>query len=220
LRFLPGQRNEQFVYRDDPDEALSWSHIAVNRIVESLRVTFGGILAQGDAGLAAMAEMLCSNTRRPFYDDFSSSEQWLDQFCGKNLRWESLGLMFAHLARVSDMLDSMRRPSLEFIDGKESLETARTSLESCIQIARYFTEANDLLLDLCRRLATLCSIVDGDAGKYQMPWLTRTQWANPATPCRVFFSCGPWRLSGHDVISWSACARRRAALHAIVLLRE
>jgi hypothetical protein len=165
LRCLPGQSNEIFVYKANPEQARGWSYIAISSIIESLEVTFGDVLAQGDAGLPTMVEILCSNTRRPFSDHFSS-EKWLDQFCGKNLRWEAIGLLFSHLARVSDVMDSMRRPSLEFAAGKQSLETARTCLESCIQLARHFTEANDLLLDMCRRFATLCSIIDGDAGTF------------------------------------------------------
>lgn len=136
--------------------------------MQSLQTNFGDILAQGNAGLAAMSEILCSNTRRPMYDECTDSQQWLDQFCGKNLRWESIGLLWAHLARISNVMDAMRNPILQFItEGKESMETARTCLENCIQLARHFTEANDLLLDLWKRFATLCSVIDGDAGMFK-----------------------------------------------------
>lgn len=166
LRCLPGQSNEQIAYADSPDEPHGLSYILVGKIVESLRVTYRDILAQGDVGLQAMAEILCSNTRQPVQDDFSDSQQWLNQICGKNIRWESIGLLWAHLACISDVMDSMRRPNLEWIDGKESLETARTCLESCLQLAGYFTDGNDFFLDVNRRFATLNSIVDGDAGKF------------------------------------------------------
>ncbi|KAK2608844.1 hypothetical protein QQS21_002557 [Conoideocrella luteorostrata] len=162
LRCLPGQSNEQIWFRDRQQEPKGWADVAVDRIMYSLQSTYGHLLKRGDAGLEAMAEILCINTTRAVRDDFPNSQQWLEQFYGKNLRWESLGLCWAHLVRVSDVLDALRPRDIEWIEGKESLETARTCLEYCITMARHFTNGNVLLLDLSRRLSTLSSIIDGD----------------------------------------------------------
>lgn len=165
LRCLPGQSNEQIVFHENHPATNGWAYVAVDRIVRSIQELFGERLSRGQFGLEAVAEMLCRNTAKPLreHDD---PQEWLDQFTGDNLRWESLGLLWAHLARVSDILDALGSRRLDWISGRESLETARTSLGYCIDISRHFAQGNDLLLDICRRKGALDTIIDGDAGKY------------------------------------------------------
>lgn len=168
LRCLPGQSNEQIGYRETDNRQAGpkwWTYVAVERIVRSLQVTFGEVLTKGgDRGLEAMSQIICSNTTKPMDDDCSTLDEWIDQLCGRNLRWESLGLLWAHLARVSDIMDALRPRSLEWI-GEQSLEMARTCLEYCCSLARYLNNGNLLLVDLCKRLTTLISIVDGEVGR-------------------------------------------------------
>lgn len=163
LEHLPGQPNEQMIFRDNPCEDKGWSHIAVANIVRSLQETFCAQRDVGESELERIAEQICQNTVRPFRDIHTSPWEWLEQFCGSNLRWESLGLLWAYLERISDALDSLRTGHLAWMVGKKSTETALACLGYCIDLARYFNEGNDLLLDLCRRKATLESIIVGDA---------------------------------------------------------
>ncbi|KAG8414572.1 hypothetical protein J3459_014233 [Metarhizium acridum] len=65
LRCLSGPSNEQIVYKDGTEQTYGWEYIAVSKIIESVGTAFGDIWARGDASLSTMAEMLCSNTRRP-----------------------------------------------------------------------------------------------------------------------------------------------------------
>ncbi|KAL6399322.1 hypothetical protein AUP68_17868 [Ilyonectria robusta] len=163
LEHLPGQPNEKMIFRDNPCEEKGWSHIAVAKIVHSLQETFCAQRDVGESELERIAEQICQNTVRPFRDIHTSPWEWLEQFCGSNLRWESLGLLWAYLERISDALDSLRTGHLAWMAGKKSTETALACLGYCIDLARYFNEGNDLLLDLCRRKATLESIIVGDA---------------------------------------------------------
>lgn len=171
LRCLPGQRNEQMRFGDHYCERQGWAYIAVDRIIRSLQTTFGDILSDGDAGLEMMAKILCSNSRRAMLDH-ADPQEWLDQFCGRNIRWESIGLLWVHLMHISDMLDSLHSRSLEWIEGKESLETAAACLAYCIDLSRCFTDGNDLLLDLCRRRSTLLCMVGGYAREFHGLMLT------------------------------------------------
>ena len=168
LRCLPGQSNEQMVFRDNVNRYEGWTHIAVTHIVRSLQENFGEFMDRDESKLELMAEMICSNTANPIQDYHSGPQQWMAQFCGQNLRWESLGLLWAYLERISDTLDALKTRRLDWISGKNSPEMAVAGLGYCIDISRYFTEANDLLLDLCRRKGTLESITEGDASKFRI----------------------------------------------------
>lgn len=165
LRYLPGQPDEQMAFHECSGEIKDWTDVAVTCIIKSLQGTFGALLNGGDAGLEALAEIICNNTLRPLRDDYSGAEAWMDQFCGPNIRWESLGLLWAYLERLSDALDSLRTRRLDWVDGKQSPRIARTCLGYCIDLARHFNRGNDLMVDLYRRKAVIDSMIDGDAGK-------------------------------------------------------
>lgn len=211
LRCLPGQRNEQFRFVNDGTQPTGWAYAAVDRIMQTLQLTFGDTLSQGEAGLRTMTEILCTNTCRRLRDDLDDPNEWIGQFCGANLRWESIGLLWAHLARVSDVLDNWRTKRLEWLDGKEAQETACICLERSVQLARHFTEGNILLLDLLRQSTTLISIVDGDVGEQKR--ILKPQRRLPANSVSsVFYRCCPQRWSCHVDISGHTCHRSDARL--------
>ncbi|RSL50981.1 hypothetical protein CEP54_011631 [Fusarium duplospermum] len=147
-----------------PPDAKGWVNVAIDRIMRSLHITFKHLLRQGDEAFSVLAEILCDNTRRPIKEENHDVEQWIDQFCDRNLRWESIGLLWAGIARISNDVDSLRsHHHVESLAHQVSPETARACLGYCIELARAFTEGNIVLLDLCRRKSVLDSIVDGDA---------------------------------------------------------
>ncbi|KAJ4328536.1 hypothetical protein N0V84_001053 [Fusarium piperis] len=164
LQYLPGQRDACMVFHGDPAFASnkSWVHVAVARIIQSLRDMFR-YFSQDDSPLEKVADVLCRNTARPMQDDLGSAEDWMDQFCGCKLRWESIGLLWAHLENLSDALGSLDPRQLKWVPGKQTTELALTSLGYCIEISRHFTAGNALLLDLCRRKSTLGTLIYGDA---------------------------------------------------------
>ncbi|KAJ3537571.1 hypothetical protein NM208_g6256 [Fusarium decemcellulare] len=160
LRCLAGR---QMTFEQHPRHPKGWPHIAIEGIMQSLRAKFKERSRQGDVSLSTLAELLCNNSRRPIKEENSDASQMIDQFCGQNLRWESIGLLWAYIARVSDDVDSLRSHCVESSVDQGSLETAEACLGYCIELAREFTEGNDVLLDLCRRKSVLDSIMDGDA---------------------------------------------------------
>ncbi|KAF7542399.1 hypothetical protein G7Z17_g11607 [Cylindrodendrum hubeiense] len=163
LQHLHGQPNEQMTLRDNPCEPEGWFHIAVANILRSLQGKFCAQPDLGESELEQIAEEICNNTAQPFRDIHTSPEEWLGQFCGPKLRWESLGLLWAYLERVSDALSALRISHLAWMPDKQSSETALACLGHCVDLSRHFNEGNDLLLDLCRRKGTLESITIGDA---------------------------------------------------------
>lgn len=166
LRCLPGQADEQIRFHESPNEPKGWTYLAVDRIIESLQTTFKALMDKGESGLEMMADILSRNSTKPIRDDISDPNQWIGQICGRNLRWESIGLLWIHSVRVSDVLDSLRSRNVEWIKGPSfALEPAAQHLVHCIELARHLNDGNDLLVDLCKRRSTLESMVDGDGCK-------------------------------------------------------
>ncbi|PYI03045.1 hypothetical protein BO78DRAFT_207369 [Aspergillus sclerotiicarbonarius CBS 121057] len=163
LRCLCDHIDQQASFPLPSREPNGWASIAIDQILTSLQVTFKEHFGEGESGLRILAAILCNNTRQPITDENCAS-RWIDQFCGHNLRWESIGLLWAAGEHISDDVESLCRNRLDLVARRRCPETARACLAYCIELARDFTEGNDLLLDLCRRKSVLDSILDGDSG--------------------------------------------------------
>lgn len=156
-------------YSNSGSEAISWSNIAVHQIVGSLKNAFESVQHLGERkALEAVAERLCANTSRNLQDDIADWRVWIDSFSGSGLRWESIGLLWVHLERVSDTFAAFRGRRLAWSENRQSKGIARSHVGYCIQLATFFNAANDLLVDLLRRKATMNSHIDGDAGKFAL----------------------------------------------------
>lgn len=162
LRCLRDHLDDQVSFPPPSRERQGWVLIAIDRILASLQVQFKQYLRGSESDLHILAGTLCNNTRQPVKDERCASS-WIDQFCGSNLRWESMGLLWAASEHVSDDVDSLRNNPMDFVTKRRCPDTARACLTYSIELARAFTEGNDLLLDLCRRKAVLDSVLDGDS---------------------------------------------------------
>lgn len=166
LRALPGQKNAQMDYLDGEFHAKGWVHLAAHRIVFWLR----GVLADSSRSeqetLENVAQIISNNTAKPLRGPYRDWESWLHCFVGPNTRWESIGLLWTHMERVSDILDALVPRKLVRSASNTSRTTAKVHLGYCIQLTRHFTEESDLLAELYRRQSTLVSLTDGELGKY------------------------------------------------------
>ncbi|EXK24027.1 hypothetical protein FOMG_19228 [Fusarium oxysporum f. sp. melonis 26406] len=149
LRNLPGPSDDVLSYRFHC-RADHWIIASVKATLRSLQESFGEHLANREdtLKLEEMGLTICNNTARPLRDEYPTGQDWLDQFGCSALRWESLGLIWTYW------------------DGSPNANprTIATSLGYCIELARHFSTANDLLVYLCYRRATIESLITGDAG--------------------------------------------------------
>ncbi|CAM1510645.1 Fc.00g009800.m01.CDS01 [Cosmosporella sp. VM-42] len=137
-----------------PDE---WIHIAVNLILRSLHEDFDKYVQAGENGLEEMAGILSDNTSQPLKDNHADPYGWIDQFTGLNLRWESLGLLWTFWELGDGPLIPPVNPA------KPPNAMIRICLGHCVDLARHFAQANDLLLYISYRRATIQSMISGDA---------------------------------------------------------
>ena len=166
LRRLPKQAEQQMSSHSMKPQR--WNDVAIGKIMHSLENHFGLDVQRPDSDLEQIAEVICMNTAKPLRDMHSSS-QWMDQFTGPNLRWESIGLVWAYLEGLSNAIESLHPRSLVWLPGKQSPETCLLCLSYCIDLSCHFNQGNIIMLDLVRRKAVLQSMVSGDAGKKLAP---------------------------------------------------
>ncbi|KAJ3469988.1 hypothetical protein MRS44_000087 [Fusarium solani] len=126
-----------------------WIITCVKRTIEALHECWGEHLSsRDDLRLEEMGLAICNNTARPVHDEHIGGAEWMDQFSGSNIRWESLGLIWTYW------------------DGSpgSNPQNIVSCLGYCIELTRNFTTGNDVLLYLCYRRATIESLITGDAG--------------------------------------------------------
>lgn len=166
LRALPGQTNAQMQYLDGHFEPKGWVHLAAHRIVQWLRVVLAESPSKSEQEtLEHVAQIISNNTAKPLRGPYPNWETWLNAFVGPNTRWESIGLLWTHLERVSDILDALIPRKLVRTPANTSRTTAKVHLDYCIQLTKHFTDESDLLADLYRRYCTLVSLTDGELGE-------------------------------------------------------
>ncbi|TQV93799.1 C6 transcription factor [Cordyceps javanica] len=208
LRALPGQENEQMVYIDGEPEPKGWSYIAVDRIIRSMQKLFAASRHLGaDKALEAVAQTLCNNTSQPFQNDYPDCKSWMDSFCGSNLRWESIALLWAHMERASDMFDALNKTLLVRSKNNTSIEAARLNLGYCIRLVQHFSKPSIFLVDMLRRLGTLNSLVDGE--------LSMSSWDNNASSvaCMTFLGAQAEEQPAPYTPTFYTEHRRRIAVH-------
>jgi hypothetical protein len=167
LRNVPGYSNTRTVFSEasSPHQTTLWDQLVVESTIKTLATWLDR--CKDEAALATVADLICRNTTRPMReDDHLESREWLDQFIGPNVRWESIALVWAHLERIGDMTAALYTHRLSWKEGQGSPETSMVYLNYCVQLARHFAGANVLLTDMYRRKAVLESMTDGDAGAF------------------------------------------------------
>ncbi|KAL5092837.1 hypothetical protein Trisim1_000572 [Trichoderma cf. simile WF8] len=162
LEALPGQCNEQIVFNDEDIPDWGSTQAALARITRYLQDLLKKNADGVGPNLESIAEMICHNTAQPFRE-IDDPHEWMDQFCGSNLRWESIGLIWGGLERLADTMNSFRPCHVEWIPGKGSKELSRTYINYCIDLSKQFCDGSPVLLDLHRRRTILVSCLDGDA---------------------------------------------------------
>ena len=162
LRSLPTPAVSNIPLNGRPPVEECWARVAARRILGSLREQFGDCLgppcSRSDAQLQRVARFLTKNTVEPFRENVVDPDEWIGQFSGNNLRWESIGLLYT----FSEMGQRECEPG-----GSDTwLQVSRVCLGLCIDLARRFSYGSSLILMLCLRRVVVESMIAGDASKY------------------------------------------------------
>ena len=158
LSCLPGQSNEHMTFSSRSPDFPGWVHLAVYRIAFTIEDLVGK-----NANLDKLVDIISANTSIPIQDE--PGIEWIGQFCD-TLRWESLGLLWAHLERLQDAMDTTQPRQIGWIGTEPVHDVAFLCLDNCIELSLYFNEGSTLLVDLCRRREILQTVLMGDGSKF------------------------------------------------------
>ncbi|KAJ1324610.1 transcriptional regulatory protein GAL4 [Microdochium nivale] len=141
----------------------NWIHhigVAISKLLYDQRA-FGAYLGENrsEDGLRQMARMVCINTAQPVDDDLPGMD-WVAQFSGSNLRWESIGLLFTFWDLTRRARRTECKPSSE---DAESWARIREILHNCLDLCDDYSSGNLILLNLTHRRTMLESMTSGDA---------------------------------------------------------
>ncbi|KAF5000456.1 hypothetical protein FGRMN_1787 [Fusarium graminum] len=140
-----------------------WSNLTVPAVLNSLESTFGSTLEPGKLDLERIAEQICNNTARPFLEIETSSQEWIDQLCGPNLRWESIALLWSVLRRIPGSFEPIEKRELNVLEFGTANESILAFLRHSTTLARHFTIGNVIIVDLMFQKAIMESMIAGDA---------------------------------------------------------
>lgn len=142
-----------------------WMRLAAKRVIESLISVFGRTLrSRKPRDMEELAHLLSSNTAKQWTEDEIESEAWLSSFSGRNMRWESMGILFTYWA-LAALADQPHRPELLRKSDKRPAQLTlvyKEAAEICIELCKGCTP-NSLLLYLTYKAAILESMIAGDA---------------------------------------------------------
>lgn len=184
-----------------------WSNLTVPAIIRSLESTFGSHLDHDKVNLELIAERVCNNTLRPFRDT-EDSQEWVDQLCGQNLRWESIALLWSVLRRIPGSFEPVERNELHILETGTSNKEALAFVRQSIAMARYFTLANVIILDLVHQKTIMESMIIGDASKSFESY----EWRSTDVRCRPGSLDMSWRSRYHDDLSRSPYGEERCTI--------
>ncbi|KAH6609847.1 n-terminal binuclear zn cluster-containing dna binding domain-containing [Trichoderma cornu-damae] len=165
LRGVPALNMSHFeTVNDSPFYRDGWLRMVAERVLSDLHDMFGSSLGlcRVDSQLEEVARVISENTSKPFQEGEPDPAKWLGQFTGRNLRWESVGLIFSY--GFMCFPDMSKHGGLDSSSAqKEWAKISRVCLGLCMDLSRRFASANSLVAQLSIRRTTLESIYAGDA---------------------------------------------------------
>lgn len=163
LRLIPSEAKALplFLKHQNPNDG--WIRLAAHRVLASLYSTFGlALRSRKNHDLISMAQILCFNTSKKWVEDEPDAEKWIASMCGRNMRWECVGILFTYcMASLSNLgpqslqqlPEQITMASLTSRPGAlASLPDNRMVLmsENSRKDAIMFKEAAQLCADICR----------------------------------------------------------------------
>jgi hypothetical protein len=143
------------------------------KTASSLWTTFGRQLKEPrrQDDLEGLSAILCKNneTALPEYEDY---QPWLESFTGTNLRWETLGSVFAALTTATLSLPerdaffcTQRGPRS---NRKEFAVEMKDCVQACVILSNYQDLINIQMVSLLVKNLILQTVISGDTSEYHI----------------------------------------------------
>jgi hypothetical protein len=169
LRLIPDRATCLLLLRSHLHCSDGWSTLAAQLLNESVWIAFGSTLEQSQRPIEALTRIayaMFHNDSTTFREDHTNPMEWLQSFSGSNLRWESLGILFAYWALGSKSLisapEQRETDTLRSHDRMGLIMKYKNGARMCIDLCQRASSSNTLLACLLHKYSILESVVFGD----------------------------------------------------------
>lgn len=168
IRMIPDRDTSNVMFGKQRNPCDSWCRLAALRCKESMWDTFGHIL-EGDrtrASLEHMATIISKNSKTVFVENQTDPDEWVGCFSGPNMRWETLGSLFAYwaLGALSFSEHSTKQVGkLKMEQRRQRMVKYKAMAVKCIELCRRNSSLNTVVLYVLYKNTLLESMVSGDA---------------------------------------------------------
>lgn len=174
LRHVPLPEDAQRLFRREITVKDFWMRLVAQHILETLYDEWGRHLGRGRSvsKLEEMARRICVNTAQPIVNRGNGVE-WLEQFRGPNLRWETLGLIFY----CWDIVDESQKRTLMGTmpsSFKFHASPVQEFITLCLELSQEFSDGNLFTVYLEFKRTVLESLISGDASRQTCRYLADT----------------------------------------------
>ncbi|KAK8006523.1 hypothetical protein PG991_012820 [Apiospora marii] len=168
LSCIPSRSTSEILFARNINPNDTWLPGGRLRLASSLYEAFGATLegTRRYPHLREMASTLCSNSKTRFFEDQEDPEEYMGSFCGRHMRWESLGILFTYWAFSASLTrdGDMDPIGQDFVTGRQLVLRFTTCVSKCMDICRKLcAPPNTLFVFVCFRYTLLESNVSGDA---------------------------------------------------------
>ncbi|RYP53083.1 hypothetical protein DL768_001860 [Monosporascus sp. mg162] len=165
LKNMPDAAQGKLLLRSYHSPMESWIYGVTRHVLDSFYEEFGRYFGprRDTAELEKVAHRLCVNTAQPFSDEENNPARWIGQLCGKNLRWESLGILFAFWDLSIGPRFSSQALAKDRLGRKGWGPVTQECLHLCLDLCKEFSNGNSVMLHLTWRRTVNESMFTGDA---------------------------------------------------------
>ncbi|VUC23556.1 unnamed protein product, partial [Clonostachys rosea] len=145
-----------------PNPNHGWVRIAARSILKTVQNMIPAFPSGEE--ILGVSKMIHENTMKPITDDLSDPNEWIQQFSGPNIRWESIAVLFTFPELFGASGRAVENSTASTWGSQVSLKQGVLEcIDHCVNLAMYQTGGNLLLLWVCNRRTFLESITLGDA---------------------------------------------------------
>lgn len=151
LRSLPDKNTCNFLlewYYEKCHECVGYTHVIMS-CGKSVWQTYDSFLAERTSeNMQHVSAILCENSKKILEEPTGSENlyaRWLDSFCGSNMRWETIGLVFSGLAQATLSLPERDAFFCTQMGTRKDRKAFAVEMKECVQACITLSNWMDLI---------------------------------------------------------------------------